>query len=119
MVTCPLCGRQFHKDELKTGKLRCPACKQLLQWEKLPARRRVLIVLASVILGCLVPYSAGARGEALFWYGVLLPVPIAYAWIFVSGFLSPRLVKAEDNDGFPHITPPPNSTGSSGSSSGL
>ncbi len=70
VITCPVCGWQFRREELSTERVRCPGCKEALRW---PGPRHLKVkALASLVAAGLLPYLLGARGDALIGYGILV-----------------------------------------------
>jgi hypothetical protein len=108
VVTCPLCGWQMRKGDILPGGFRCPGCKERLR----SGFRPRLVGLGSIVVAFLVPYLAGARGITLVEYGIALFFPICYGYAALRGFFFPRLVKdtRKEEDGFPHIIGPPDSS---------
>jgi hypothetical protein len=106
MLTCPLCGREIRRGDLRPDGFRCPRCKERL---RLDVGRTRLALLGTVFLAFLIPYLAGARGNTLLEYGVFLWLPFFLGYAVLHGIFLAKLVKDtrnKEND-FPHIIPPP------------
>ncbi len=109
-ITCPFCGWEMRKGDIRPGAFRCPGCKELLKLQQLRGRELV----AAIVLACLIPYLAGARDIALVMSGVFLYFLILSGYGLLRGLLFPKLDRAPGDS--THIILPPDSPGSSGSS---
>ena len=116
MVTCPVCGWQMRKGELRRGSFSCPGCKEKLHWAE-PCRLEVsATVVAIAVVPFLVPYLLGARGVNVLLYGLVLLLPLGSAVAVAMGVLRallfPRKLQRHvagwpDEGTILHITSPP------------
>ena len=109
MTSCPACGWQMRKGDLRLARFACPGCKTRLRLEE--ARHTGLDLLGGGLLALIVTYLAGAQGYAyLFYAGVLYLIFSGVAGA-LRGFLFPRKLQrdmsADDVGGILHITGPP------------
>jgi len=106
MLTCPLCGWEMWRGDLRPDGFRCPQCKERLRMHSGSAW---LAWLGSVSLAFLIPYLGGARGNTLLEYGLFLCLPFYFGYAALRGFFFPKLVRdtRKEEDGFPHIISPP------------
>lgn len=116
MVTCPVCGWQMRKGELRRGSFSCPGCKEKLHWPEPSRLEESAIVVAFVVVPFLVPYLLGARGENVVFYGLVLLLPLGSAVAVAMGLLRallfPRKLQRHaagwlDEGTILHITSPP------------
>jgi hypothetical protein len=109
MVTCPVCGRQMRKGDLRLESFACPKCKTKLRLEE--SHETGLLVVGSVLLALLVTYLAGAQGYAFLLCAYVLSFVICGAAGAVRGFLFPRRlqrdISADGDGGILHLTGPP------------
>ena len=116
MVSCPVCGWQMRKGELRRGSFSCPGCKEKLHWAE-PCRLEVsATVVAIAVVPFLVPYLLGARGGNVLLYGLVLLLPLGSAVAVAMGVLRallfPRKLQRHaagwpDEGTILHITSPP------------
>jgi hypothetical protein len=109
MVTCPVCGWQMGKGDLRLESFACPGCKAKLRLEE--PREMGLVMVGSGLLALLVTYLAGAQGYAYLLCAAVLYFVFCGAAGAVRGFLFPRRLQrdtAADGDGrILHLTGPP------------
>jgi len=101
---CPTCGRQIPIQDIRPDGFQCPWCKEHLQRVLRGGR---LAGVAILVLACLVCYVAGAKGDSLLIYGVLLYLAMGAAYHLVTSIFWPKIERdPKTRDGFLHIVPP-------------
>ncbi len=116
MVTCPVCGSELRREDLRRSNISCPRCGERLRWPEFGGYLFAAGVVLSPVLAFLMPYVLGARGNNLLLWGIILLLPISAALGGALGLLRGLLFQTRlerhlgTNDGrILHITDPPES----------
>ena len=90
---------------MSTHRFRCPGCGERLRHNTHPR----LDAAFSIAAAFAILYLAGARGAGLFFV-LLLWVPILVVYSILHGLFLGKVLRdtrPEEQDGFPHVVPPP------------
>ena len=112
MLTCPVCGWEMRRGEIRRDGFACPGCKERLLLSD-PGWAIFVVVWGAYVLALLIPTEAGVRGYRLFLYAIIIYVLM----IFVSTVLRvslfpPKLERdfSQDVGGVLHLSDRPNSS---------
>ena len=105
MAACPSCGRQLRKEDIRPGGFQCPWCKEHLRGSLRGGRVGGAGIL---LLACLLCYVAGVRGENVFFYAIIVWLPLVVVCSSVTAIFWPKFEKDPGlRDDFLHIVPSP------------
>jgi hypothetical protein len=88
---CPLCGSEFAIKYVEIGSpFRCPVCGEYLF---VPRSYSVFWIYAALFISGLLCFGFGARGANIFWYTLLIWIPVYFIAIFWSRHFAPPKLK--------------------------
>jgi|SRR5208337_1158237 len=110
MVTCPVCGLEIPRRDIRREGFACPKCKERLRLQA--PGGHLLVMAGSAAMAVLIPYLVGAQGYDFLWYAIVLYFLISAACGALRGWLFPRLEREppEDNGRVLRIGVPPDSS---------